>query len=328
MVWRYLKWSFGVLCLALLFKGYDVYSILTKPMLLSTEQPITIIVDKNTTAANFVNMLRAKKLVGSSQVLLTFIRLQGLTYRLKAGIYQVKPGESVQHLLYRVAKGDVLIASFRIIDGTTQSQINENLKHASYLQYKEEDWQVIKGQYSSLEGLLLADTYNYHAGSEAKFILRLAHYKLQEYLDLSWQHRDPGLPYNSPYELLIAASIVEKEAALPQEKKIIAGIIVNRIKKNMPLQMDPTVIYALGANYKGRLVHQDLSINSPFNTYKNRGLPPTPIAMVGKIAIDAAAHPIMSNYLYFMARGDGSHQFSVTYEEQKAAISHYKKNLK
>ena len=124
--------------------------------------------------------------------------------------------------------------------------------------------------------------------------------------------------------MLIAASIIEKETAVPQERKLISGVVINRLNKHMPLQMDPTVIYAMGDTYKGSLTHEDLSINSPYNTYQNRGLPPTPIAMVGKEAIDAAAHPQLSNYLYFMARGDGTHQFSQTYEEQKQAINQYK----
>lgn len=325
MTARWLKWGVLVCLITLSFVSYEVYCFLTKPILLDKERPIVIVVAKNTSAASFVQSLVAKNLVSSPRLLLAMIRLQGLTHRLKAGIYQIKPGESVPHLLNRIEAGDVLVESFRIIDGTTLSQVSKHLQKAPYLRYKEEDWQAIKGNYANPEGLLLADTYNYHAGSEAKFLLRLAHYKLQQYLDISWQSRYPGLPYQSPYDLLIAASILEKEAALPEEKKIIAGIIVNRIKKNMPLQMDPTVIYALGSSYQGKLTHDDLSIDSPYNTYRHRGLPPTPIAMVGKKAIDAAAHPTMTNYLYFVAKGDGSHQFSETYEEQKAAITRYKK---
>ena len=133
----------------------------------------------------------------------------------------------------------------------------------------------------------------------------------------------PGLPYQTAYEMLIAASIIEKETAIPKERRLIAGIIINRLRKHMPLQMDPTVIYALGSQYHGTLRREDLQIDSPFNSYLHRGLPPTPIAMVDKDAIDAAAHPEPTDYLYFVATGNGSHHFSVNYEEQKQAIQYY-----
>ncbi|ARH00203.1 endolytic transglycosylase MltG [Legionella micdadei] len=305
--------------------GYKFYSIFLKPMIDKTSAPITIIVDRNTSASDFVRMLESKQLVSSHRLFLSLIRFKGLAHRLKAGIYQITPGESALHFLYKVEAGEVLVESFRIIEGTNLNQVSINLQNAPYLEYKPSDWLPIIGTHSSAEGLLLADTYNYNAGSEAKFLLRLANQKLQQYLSESWQNRSPNLPYQTPYELLIAASILEKEASIPAEKKIISGVIVNRIKKNMPLQMDPTVIYALGKNYTGKLTHEDMSVNSPYNTYLHRGLPPTPIAMVGKEAIDAAAHPLVTNYLYYVAKGDGSHYFSETYEEQKKAIEQYQK---
>ena len=212
---------------------------------------------------------------------------------------------------------------FRIIEGTTQAQVSTNLEHAVYLTYHENDWQAIAATFPSAEGLLLADTYLYDAGSQSSDLLQRAHKNLQQFLASSWQQRSSDLPYKTSYELLIAASILEKEAAKPREKRLIAGVIVNRLRKNMPLQMDPTVIYALGTHYTGKLSRDDLHIDSPYNTYRYRGLPPTPIAMVGKDAIDAAAHPEPTDYLYFVARGDGTHYFSVTYEQQKQAISRY-----
>lgn len=303
--------------------GYEFYKLIVQPMVVSAEQPIVLILDKNTSASLFARSLEAKQLISSRRYFLYLLRFEGLAHRLRAGIYQVKPGESALQFIRRVAAGDVMIASFRIIEGSNLNQVTANLEKAPYLVYKPTDWQPIMGDYSSPEGLLLADTYNYNAGSEAKYILQLANKNLIQYLDASWKGRGSDLPYKSPYELLIAASILEKEAALPEEKKLIAGVVVNRLKKHMPLQMDPTVIYALGANYQGKLSHENMSVDSPYNTYRYRGLPPTPIAMVGRAAIDAAAHPLASNYLYFVAKGDGSHQFSETYDEQRKAISRY-----
>ncbi len=139
----------------------------------------------------------------------------------------------------------------------------------------------------------------------------------------AWQNRAPGLPYQDPYQALIVASLIEKETALSQEKPIIAGVILKRLDKKMRLQIDPTVIYALGDNYKGSLKREDLRVISPYNTYKYAGLPPTPIANPSQQSLLAALHPVQSNYLYFVAKGDGGHQFSQTLAEQTEAIKRY-----
>ncbi|ASQ45821.1 endolytic transglycosylase MltG [Legionella clemsonensis] len=303
--------------------GSYLYLLLKKPMM-TGNLPVIVSVNKNTSAASFIHTLQSKHLIDSGRLLLTFIRIRGLAPHLKAGIYEVLPGDTVQQFLNKVVAGQVLIASFSIIEGTTVSQIKANLNSAQFLNYNDSDWLKIEGNYANPEGLLLADTYNYAAGSDAAQLLKLANQKLMQYLDNCWNNRSPGLPYKSPYELLIVASILEKESSLPAERKLIAGVVVNRLKKNMPLQMDPTVIYALGINYQGKLTHANLAVNSPYNTYRYRGLPPTPIAMVGRDAIEAAAHPQFTDYLYFVAKGDGSHQFSVSYEEQKKAIARLK----
>lgn len=295
-------------------------------MIIGKHRPLIVNIDKSMSASSFAHMLRAQHLIQSERLFLIFIRMQGLSQQLKAGVYQIGPGESAQQFLYRVVDGDVLKQSFSIIAGATQAQISVGLEHAPYLIYHATDWQAIAAHLSSAEGLLLADTYHYNAGSQSKSVLELAHTHLQQYLERSWQQRSAGLPYKIPYEMLIAASILEKEAAKPRERRLIAGVIINRLRKNMPLQMDPTVIYALGSQYKGTLTREDLHINSPYNSYRYRGLPPTPIAMVGKDAIDAAAHPEPTEYLYFVATGDGSHYFSVTYEQQKQAVARYQKN--
>lgn len=302
-----------------------IYRLAYKPMPLKEAFSI-VEVDKHTSAYSFAHLLKTKHLIDSEYYLLLIMRLQGLTQQLQAGIYQIKPGESALHFLYRVKAGDVLVEVFRIIEGTTQAQISSKLEHAPFLTYTAADWLTILDGHANAEGLLLANTYYYNAGSDSKLLLKRAHANLQQVLQQSWQQRNPGLPYQSAYELLIAASIVEKEASLAQEKRLIAGILVNRLKKRMMLQMDPTVIYALANHYQGKLTHQDLQMDSPYNSYRNRGLPPTPIAMVGKEAIDAAAHPMSSNYLYYVARGDGSHIFSETYEQQRQAIARYLRN--
>ncbi|KTD00796.1 endolytic transglycosylase MltG [Fluoribacter gormanii] len=301
------------------------YIQITKPIVPKQNSPVIITLDRTASASQFVKILKDKNLIRSSTVLLTMIRFSGLSSQLKAGVYQINPGETAMQLVHRVVAGDVLTQNFTIIAGTTQQKISQDLLKASYLNYRPEDWNFIKDNHPNAEGLLLADTYQYRGGSTGKSLLEHAHRNLINYLTMSWVNRAPNLPYKNPYELLIAASIIEKETAIPQERKLISGVMINRLNKNMPLQMDPTVIYGLGAAYKGKLSHNDLLIDSPYNSYHHRGLPPTPIAMVGKESLDAAAHPQLSNYLYFVAKGDGAHQFSETYQQQKQAINQYKR---
>lgn len=324
---RWLKYGLmscaALFMVALIIPGVQLYRLFYQPMVTGTAPGPIVRVDKSTSAFSFVRMLKTEHLFEHDRLLRRLIQFQGISTQLKAGVYQVAPGESVAHLLKRVVAGDVLIESFRIIEGTTEKQVSIELQRAPYLTYHETDWSMIAAGFPSAEGLLLADTYDYPAGSESHRLLMRAHANLEHYLDMCWQQRSAGLPYKTSYELLIAASIIEKEASLPAERRLIGGVIVNRLQKNMPLQMDPTVIYALGTQYKGSLMREDLQVDSPYNSYRHRGLPPTPIAMVGKDAIDAAAHPAVTPYLYFVARGDGSHDFSVTYDEQRQAIARY-----
>ena len=306
--------------------SFKLTSLLYQPMVVGTHEENLIQLDKATSAASFVNVLKSRNLIHSDRLFLNLIRIQGLSHQLKAGIYQINTGESAAQFLSRVIAGDVLKKSFSIIEGTTKLQISAELKQAPYLTYQDADWLGIPS--TNPEGLLLADTYQYNAGSQGRDLLVRAHTNLQKYLESSWQQRAPNLPYKTSYDLLIVASILEKESANSNEKRLISGVVVNRLRKYMPLQMDPTVIYGLGTAYTGKLTHADLQIDSPYNTYRYRGLPPTPIAMVGKDAIDAAAHPELTNYLYFVARGDGTHCFSATYDEQKRAIAQYLRTKK
>lgn len=302
---------------------WDVYCLMKDPMLPPTKPPLVLNLENQSSAQQFVNRLKNQGLIRSAKLFRFMIRIQGLSPQLKAGIYMLKPGESAFQFLYRVIDGDVLVEPFAIIEGSTVTQITEKLKQAPYMRYEASDWMVVQGEYKSPEGLLLADTYQYQAGTASLRLMKQANRELWAYLNERWKDRELDLPYRSPYELLIAASIIEKEAALPDERKLIAGVLVNRLKRNMRLQMDPTVIYALGADFKGRLSRRDLALDSPYNTYKYSGLPPTPIAMVGKNAIDAAAHPMKTNFFYYVSKGDGSHQFSETYTQQKKAVYRY-----
>lgn len=316
---------FFVFIMTFVYHLYSLYSLYRLPMLSVHESQAIIVLEKSASASQFTQILKDKGFIYSKTLMLLWIRMQGVSNRLKAGVYQAHQNESAIQFLDRVVAGDVVSLNFTIISGTTQQKISQDLARAQYLEYNPDDWRWVTKNHLNAEGLLLADTYQYRGGSSSKTLLMQAHQELLNYLEQCWKSRSPGLPYRDPYELLIAASILEKETAVPKERQIISGVIVNRLKKGMPLQMDPTVIYGLGAQYMGKLSHHDLFIHSPYNSYQLMGLPPTPIAMVGKEAIDAAAHPDGSNYLYFVAKGDGTHQFSETYEQQKQAINRYQR---
>ena len=173
------------------------------------------------------------------------------------------------------------------------------------------------------EGLYLADTYFFTKGTKASEILTRAHIALVDFLTSEWEAREVGLPLATPYDALILASIIEKETAVPEERDLIAGVFVNRLHKNMRLQTDPTVIYGIGPSFDGNITRKHLRTRTLYNTYVIKGLPPTPIAMAGKAAIRAALNPRTTDALYFVAKGDGSHQFSSTLSEHNAAVRQY-----
>lgn len=313
------------LIIFVIFSIYQGYEKIYQPLLAWDKPPVILTVKPLTTARDLIDELYDKKLISTRIFYQVFTKYSGYATHIKAGIYQILPGDSIIDVLNRLVQGKVLVLAYHLIAGKTLMQNDEQLKTLAYLVYQKTDWLTIKGNYLSAEGLALAETYYYQAGSNAKQLIKAAHQLLWSTLTVQWQNKSIGLPYIDSYQMLIAASIIEKEAALPHERYLISGVIVNRLKKNMPLQMDPTIIYALGDSYTGKLKHQDLKIASRFNTYRYRGLPPTPITMVSKASIEAAAHPACSAYLYYVAKGDGSHVFSNTYDEQRQAIAKYLK---
>ena len=316
-------YSFALLAVILSLFGFELYRMIYRPIPVQNHESVIIRVDKSTTATALVRLMYAQGWIHSVRLWSYLIRMQDISGKLRAGVYQVQSGESVQHLLQRIVAGDVLRKNFKIRPGSTVSQISEDLQTAPYLDYQANDWSKLRAQHAIPEGLLLADTYMYDAGSAGQALLQRANVQLDKVLTKAWQKRNPILPYQNPYELLIVASILEKEAALPQERRLISGVILNRLKNHMLLQMDPTVIYALGEAYQGTLNHQQMTIDSPYNTYRYKGLPPTPIAMVSADAIDAASQPEVSSYLYFVAKGDGTHEFTTTYAKHREAINQY-----
>ncbi|MDX1726652.1 MAG: endolytic transglycosylase MltG [Pseudoalteromonas tetraodonis] len=249
---------------------------------------------------------------------------------LKAGLYELS-ADSVINNIKKINQGEQVSFSFTIIEGQALRDILNALSTAPHLQNdlkREQLGEQIIGRQTHLEGWLFPDTYHYHSNDTASSLLKRAAQKMQQTLADAWQQRANDLPYDTAYEALIMASIIEKETALASERPLIASAFINRLNTNMRLQTDPTVIYGLGEDFDGDIKRKDLINYTPYNTYRINGLPPTPIAMPSKEAILAAVNPPKSEYVYFVAKGDGSHQFSTTLKQHNAAVNRYILNKK
>lgn len=258
-------------------------------------------------------------------------RRQGLATRIRAGEYELQPGTSPAGLLEQLVEGRVLLHPVTLVDGWTWMAALEALHDNPVLSRVVLDpadptlMARLGAPGVAAEGQFYPDTYLVPRGTSDLELLRLAHARLAAQLAAAWGARRPDLPLATPYELLILASLVEKETAAPEERPHIAAVFVNRLRRGMRLQTDPTVIYGLGGRYDGHIHRRDLTTDTPYNTYTRDGLPPTPIALVGAPALMAAAQPADSGDLYFVAtgRGDGRHQFSTTLEAHNAAVARY-----
>jgi UPF0755 protein len=271
----------------------------------------------------------AKGILGHAWELTLYTRLERASGGLRAGEYSIEPGTTVASLLTLLRSGKVVMHSLTLVDGWNLKEVmsaveNEpNLKHTLTDTHAEALAKSLGLDAASPEGMLLPDTYQFPRGTSDVAFLRRAHEAAQQEIDKEWAERATGLPYARPYDALIMASIVEKETAQPFERGKIAGVFVRRLQKGMKLQTDPTVIYGLGDTYKGDITLKDLRADTPYNTYTRFGMPPTPICMPGRAAIEAALHPEPGTALYFVARGDGTHQFSATLKQQNEAVAKY-----
>jgi UPF0755 protein len=280
---------------------------------------------------DIVRDLRDRRITAASplywRVLSMEMRASG---RLHAGEFALRPGMTPRDLIGDMANGRVLQRNFTIVDGWTFADLRRMLGTVPTLTHDTaglDDSAVMKQlgapEDEFPEGRFLPETYAYVKGDKESSILKRAYGALGKTLDAAWAGRSPDLPLATPYEALILASIVEKETGRADERPRIAGVFVRRLEGRMLLQTDPTVIYGMGAAYAGNIHKSDLTTDTPYNTYTRVGLPPTPIALPGRAAIEAALHPADGKELYFVARGDGSHVFSSSLEEHNRAVACY-----
>lgn len=260
-----------------------------------------------------------------------WFRVSGQSRRIRAGSYAAEPGTTPRDLLDKMVRGDETLESLTLVEGWTFRQVRAALARAPGLRQtvaELDDTAVMTALGSPelpAEGWFFPDTYRYGRGVSDREVLRQAHAAMKHHLERAWAQRHSDLPLRSAQEALVLASIVEKETGRPSDRPQIAGVFANRLRLGMPLQTDPTVIYGLGPAFDGNLRRRDLMADTPFNTYTRRGLPPHPIAMPGLESIRAAVQPQATTALYFVARGDGSSQFSSTLDEHNRAVWQYQK---
>ncbi|HLT13632.1 MAG TPA: endolytic transglycosylase MltG [Marinobacter sp.] len=298
------------------------------------DEPMLFSVEPGTSFNGVAHELASKGMLADPLWLRLYGRLNPEQTRIKAGDYELVPGMTPLAVVETMVEGRVKLWAVQFIEGWTFADMRAALAGADQLKRVTTDWtdeQVMdavgaSGQHP--EGWFFPDTYMF-SGSETDLdILKRAYRRMVSVLEEEWADRAEGLPYDTPYEALIMASIVERETGVPYERQQVAGVFVRRLHKGMRLQTDPTIIYGMGDKYDGRIRTRDLRAYTPYNTYRIDGLPPTPIALPGRDSVHAALHPDDGDALFFVARGDGSHKFSRTLAEHQKAVREFQLNRK
>ena len=312
--------------------GWADYSRFSDAPLHAPTQGDSLDVARGSGLRGIVGQLKARGATRAPELYWRALAAQmGVASRLHAGEYALGNGLTPRQLLANMASGKVLQRNFTIVEGWTFRELRQALAKVTKLGQDGaalDDAQLMRrlgAGGEAPEGRFLPETYAWVKGDSDLDILRRAHEAMRTTLGRLWPQRAPDLPLTSPYEALILASIVEKETGLPSERARIAGVFVRRLAAHMLLQTDPTVIYGMGASYAGNIRRTDLETDTPYNTYRRPGLPPTPIALPGKAALVATLHPAAGTELYFVARGDGGHVFANTLDEHNRHVDCYQR---
>ena len=327
MIKRIRKWLALSITAAVLAGGWLVYYAIMPLKLLPSSQEIVI--QPKSGLRSIANQLVAQGVLKEPWRFILLAKLLHKEQYLQAGSYTLNKNISPYHLLLSLNHGKTTQGSITFIEGRTFEQmrqklaINDAVKQTIGGLSEQEILRQIGSSYSVAEGLFFPDTFYFDRNTTDIELLKISYNAMQSKLEKAWQKRDQNLPYKNSYEALIMASIIEKETGKADERPMIAGVFVNRLRLGMRLQTDPTVIYGMGLRFDGNIRKKDLSIDTPYNTYTRSGLPPTPIAMPGLAAIEAALHPADTKALYFVGRGDGSHAFSNNLAEHNRAVVRY-----
>lgn len=332
-MFKFLRKLLFLLLIVLAAIGGALYWVANAPVGLRSS-PLEFTIERGSSLRSAAQQM-ADAGIGLPPALLTlFGRVMRVEALIKAGSYEVTSGVTPVELLRKLSRGDVTQAELAFIEGWTFRQLRErlnahpDLKHDSRGLSEAEVMQRLGAGEARAEGLFFPDTYLFAKRASDFDVLGRAYRAMQRHLDREWTNRAPGLPLQTPYQALTLASIVEKETGRESDRPTIAAVFVNRLRIGMLLQTDPTVIYGIGEAFDGNLRKRDLLTDSPYNTYTRPGLTPTPIASPGLASIKAALHPASSDALYFVARGDGTSQFSRTLDEHNQAVARYQKGGK
>jgi len=336
---RVLKFLLALLLLTLVGSGLYVWraSVWLQTPIATLTEPTLIAVPRGASLRAVAEDLASKGVLRRPQVWIAWARLTDQTGSVKAGEYQLQPGLTPQGLLQQLNSGLVLLHSVTFIEGSTFADIRKLLSAnttviSKFANASGEDIMRELGEAPGThpEGQFFPDTYRFPRDTTDLEILAMAHRRMKSELQAAWETRMPDLPLASSYEALILASVIEKETALDSERAVISGVFVERLRRGMRLQTDPTVIYGMGSAYDGDIRRSDLQRDTPYNTYTRAGLPPTPIALPGRESLRAAVRPKVTGALFFVAtgKGDGSHYFSKTLAEHQAAVQRLLQQLR
>ena len=330
---RILKWLsiLLVFAAAMLAGGYYYYEQQT---LTFAPSPAEFDLKSGSSLRTVSRELSVKGVIGEPLLFEIMGRLRGNAAHIKAGNYEFESPTTPLKVLQKITRGDATQMAVRFVDGWTFRQVREALdaheaiRHETQGMSNEAIAQKLGIPDALPEGWFFPETYHFGRGTSDISILRRAHRLMQTHLNAQWDRRAADLPLATPYEALILASIVEKETGKAADRSMVASVFINRLRANMRLQTDPTVIYGMGEAFDGNLRRRDLQTDTPWNTYTRSGLPPTPIAMPGLASLRASLNPATSKMLYFVARGDGSSQFSRTLDEHNNAVNKYQRSGK
>lgn len=306
---------------------YWFYQQLHQPLKL--EAPRLLDITPGRSFIGLLNQLEEEGVISSSLPTRIWLRLTGDAGVIRTGEYQLEPPLNLPQLYKKLQLGEVVTYRVTLVEGTTFSDLRQTLAKAKKLTKTSLHWTEAEIMAAlgmpdqAAEGWFFPDTYTYSKGMQDLDLMRQANQKMQALVADVWANRVPKLPYKTPYEMLIMASIVERETGAAHEREEIAGVFVRRLQKGMRLQTDPTVIYGMDKNYQGKITRRNLREPTPWNTYVIYGLPLTPIALPGEAALRASVNPAAGNALYFVAKGDGTHQFSASLKEHNQAVRQY-----
>ncbi len=302
-----------------------------EPLTTTDSMPVEFTIKPGSSVRSAARDMRDAGVPATPALMELLARALGKAGSIKAGSYRLRPASTPMALLDMLVRGETIQESLTIIEGWTFAQMRAEVARHKWLKpdsanlSEQEFIAKVAPGYDKPEGLFYPDTYLFARGSSDLLLYQQAHTQMKKVLDQAWARRSPDVPYSSPYQALIMASIVEKETGLQAERKQIAAVFVNRLKRGMLLQTDPTVIYGMGERFDGNIRKQDLLTDTPYNTYLRRGLPPTPIALTGSASLQAALNPAPTNDLFFVARGDGSSKFSESLDDHNKAVNKYQR---